>query len=180
MPVRRCTIQTVMVNALNMADRDSMGTIVSPFGVSCGFNVADLWICLRATPVRDYQPVAAVRLGMFSSDRISAPPFVRFLSLQQVPLLRDDQHGAELVRANLVKADPDAQLERAHQIESAPDEQTLLCALGGVQAVQRAVVAPLAIVLRRVGAQAGIAQFLPAQCPMHQEPKRRIIRPLPR
>jgi hypothetical protein len=42
------------------------------------------------------------------------------------------------------------------------------------------VVAPLAIVLRRVGAQAGIAQFLPAQCPMHQEPKRRIIRPLPR
>ena len=73
-PVRRCTIQTVMVNALNMADRDSMGTIVSPFGVSCGFNVADLWICLRATPVRDYQPVAAVRLGMFSSDRISASP----------------------------------------------------------------------------------------------------------
>ena len=69
--------------------------------------------------------------------------------------------------------------QRSHQIESAPDEQALLRALGGVQAVERAMVAPFAIVLRRVGAQAGIAQFLAAQRPMHQEPERRIIRPLP-
>jgi hypothetical protein len=41
------------------------------------------------------------------------------------------------------------------------------------------MIATLAIVLRRVGAQAGIAPFLSAQCPMHQEPERRIIRPLP-
>jgi hypothetical protein len=72
-----------------------------------------------------------------------------------------------------------AQFQCAHQIESAPDEQALLRALGGVQAVQRAMVAPLIIVVRRIGAQAGIAQFLAAQRPMHQEPERRIIRPLP-
>ena len=41
------------------------------------------------------------------------------------------------------------------------------------------MVAPFAIVLRRVGAQAGIAQFLAAQRPMHQESERWIIRPLP-
>ena len=93
--------------------------------------------------------------------------------------LGDDQHCAELIPANLVKADVDAQLERTHQIESTPDQQPLLRALSGVQPVQRAMVAPLGIVLRRVGAQAGIAQFLPAQRPMHQEPERRIIRPLP-
>ena len=103
----------------------------------------------------------------------------QLLSLQQVPLLRDDLHCAELIPANLVEPDSDAQLERAHQIESAPDEQSLLRALGGVQPVQRAMVAALAVFLRRVGAQAGIAQFLAAQRPMHQEAKRRIIRPLP-
>ena len=79
------------------------------------------------------------------------------------------QHCAELVGANLVKADLNPKFQRAHQVESAPDEQTLLCALGGVQSVQRAVVAPLIIVLRSFGAQAGIAQFLPAQGPMHQD-----------
>ena len=101
------------------------------------------------------------------------------LPLQQVPLLRDDQHGAELVRANFVNADVNSQFQCAHQVQSTPDEQSLLRALGGVQTVQRAMVAPLGIVVRRVGAQAGIAQFLAAQCPMHQESERRIIRPLP-
>ena len=71
------------------------------------------------------------------------------------------------------------QFQRAHQIEGAPDEQSLLRALGGVQPVQRAVVAALAVLLRRIGAQTGIAEFLPAQRPMHQESERRIIRPLP-
>ena len=73
----------------------------------------------------------------------------------------------------------DTQLERGHQIESAPDKQSLLRALGGVQPIQRAMLAPLAILLRRIGAQAGIAQFLPAQRPVHQESERRIIWPLP-
>jgi len=71
------------------------------------------------------------------------------------------------------------QFQRAHQVEGASDEQALLRALSGVQMVQRAVVAPFAIVLQRVGAQAGIAQVLPAQRPMHQEPEPRVIRPLP-
>jgi hypothetical protein len=103
----------------------------------------------------------------------------QLLALQQVPLVRDDQHCAELIRANLVKAEVNPKFQRAHQVKRAPDQQSLLRALGGVQAVQRAMVAPFAIVLRRVGAQAWIAQFLPAQRPMHQEPERRIVRPLP-
>ena len=54
------------------------------------------------------------------------------------------------------------EFQRSHQVESAPDEQPLLRALSGIQAVQGAMVAPFAIVVRRVGAEAGIAQFLPA------------------
>jgi hypothetical protein len=42
------------------------------------------------------------------------------------------------------------------------------------------MVAARAMLFWRVGAQAGIAELLPAQRPMHQEPERRIIRPLPR
>ncbi len=103
----------------------------------------------------------------------------RLFPFQQIPLLGDDQHRAELIRANLVKADVNPKFQGTHQVESAPDQQSLLRALRRIQAVQRAMVAPLAIVLWRVGAQAGIAQFLPAQRPMHQEPERRIIRPLP-
>jgi hypothetical protein len=114
-----------------------------------------------------------------SSLLLSAMVSRRLLSFQEVPLLGDDQHCAKLVPANLVKADVNPQFQRAHQVESAPDEQTLLRALSGVQPVQWAVVAPLAILLRCIGAQAGIAQFVPAQGPMHQEPERRIIRPLP-
>lgn len=70
------------------------------------------------------------------------------------------------------------QLERAHQIESAPDEQAVLRALGGVQPVQRAMVAALIIVLRRIGAQAGIAKSLPAQGPMNEEPQGGLLGPL--
>jgi hypothetical protein len=41
------------------------------------------------------------------------------------------------------------------------------------------VVAKMAVLLRRVRAQAGIAQFVAPQRLMHQEPEGRIIRPLP-
>jgi len=41
------------------------------------------------------------------------------------------------------------------------------------------MVAPLAILLRRIWAQAGIAQFVAPQRPMHQEPEGRVIGPLP-
>ena len=96
-----------------------------------------------------------------------------------VPLLRDDQHGAKFIPANLVESNMDGQLERAHQIQRATDQQPLLRTLSGVQPVQRAVVAPMYLHLRRVRAQARIAQFVAPQRPMHQEPKGWIIRPLP-
>ena len=73
-----------------------------------------------------------------------------------------------------------SQFQRAHQIQSAPDEQALLSALGGVQPVERAVVAPMPFLVRSVGAQARIAKFIAPQRPMHQEPKGRVIGPLPR
>lgn len=72
------------------------------------------------------------------------------------------------------------QFQRAHQIESAPDQQAFLRALGGVQPVERAVVATMAVLLRRVWTQAGVAQFIAPQRPMHQESEGRIIRTLPR
>jgi len=59
--------------------------------------------------------------------------------------------------SGVVKADVNPQFQRAHQIESAPDEQSLLRALGGVQPVERAMVAALAVFFRRIGTQAGIA-----------------------
>ena len=104
----------------------------------------------------------------------------QLFALQQIPLLRDDQHGAELVPAYFIKADVNGQFQRAHQIESAPDKQALLRALSGVQPVKRAVVATMAVLVRRVRAQAGIAQFVASQRPMHQESEGGIIRPLPR
>ena len=73
-----------------------------------------------------------------------------------------------------------SQFQRARQIESAPDEQALLSALGGVQPVERAVAAALAVLVWSVGTQARIAQFVAPQRPMHQEAEGRIIRPLPR
>ena len=72
------------------------------------------------------------------------------------------------------------QFQRAQQIQSAPDEQALLSALGSVQPVERAVAAPMPFLVRSVGAQARIAQFVAPQRPMHQEAEGRIIRPLPR
>jgi hypothetical protein len=104
----------------------------------------------------------------------------QLLALQQVPLLRDDQYCAELIPANLVNVNVNAQLQSSHQVQSPPDQQSLLRALTGVEAVKWAMLATLAIAFWRIGAQAGIAEFLLAQRPVHQEPERRIIRPLPR
>ena len=56
---------------------------------------------------------AGLTLREHSVIRLSLP-------LQQVPLLRDDQHCAGLILANVVKADLNGQFERAHPIESAP------------------------------------------------------------
>ena len=88
---------------------------------------------------------------------MSATVSWQLFPLQQIPLLSDDQHCAELIPANLVESDVDAQLECAHQVEGAPEHQPSLRGLGGVQPVQRAVVAALGVLFRRIGAQAGIA-----------------------
>ena len=124
--------------------------------------------------------VVALAFREIGSTTTVATPLRQLLALQQVPLLRDDQHCAELVPANLVESNMDGQLECAHQIERAPDKQALLRALRRIQPVERAVVATMAILVRRVRAQAGIAQFVAPQRPMHQESEGRIIRPLPR
>ena len=71
------------------------------------------------------------------------------------------------------------QFQRAHKIESAADQQAILGALSRIQPVERAAVATMAVLLRRVRAQAGIAQFAAPQPPMNQESEGRIIRPLP-
>ena len=94
--------------------------------------------------------------------------------LKQVPFFREDQQFAELMGASPVKADVSPEFQCAHQVECAPDDQVVLSALGSIQQVQRA-----AILLRRIGADADIAQFFTTERPTHQEPKRLIIRPLP-
>ena len=109
-----------------------------------------------------------------------ASRFPQLLSLQQVPFLGDDQHGAEFIPANLVKADVNSQFQCAHQVERATEHQPLLRSLRGVQPVERLVAAPMPFLVRSVGAQARIAQFVAPQRPMHQEPEGRIIGPLPR
>src|ERR1700687_2545310 len=50
-----------------------------------------------------------------SSLLLSAMVSGQLLVLQHVALLRDDQHGAKLIPANLVKADMHRQFQRAHQ-----------------------------------------------------------------
>jgi hypothetical protein len=79
------------------------------------------------------------------------------------------QNCAELVRANLVKADMDGQLEGAHQIESAPDKQAFLRALGRRPACRAGSGRTDCLLFWRVRAQAGIAQFVAPQRPMLQE-----------
>ena len=80
----------------------------------------------------------------------------RPLAIQLVPLVVEDQHGVELVCPDVVQADVDSQVQCRAQIESAPDEQTSLGGLRGVELVLGAVVATAAI--GRVRAQAGFAQ----------------------
>ena len=48
----------------------------------------------------------------------------QLLALRHITLLRDDKHCAELVPANVIKAEVNGQFQRAHQIESTPDEMS--------------------------------------------------------
>jgi hypothetical protein len=98
-------------------------------------------------------------------------------ALQKVPLLGNDQHCLKLIGFDLLKGDPDADLQHSHEVQRAPDQEAFLRRLGGVELVQEAVVAPVLLV-RSVRAETGIAQLLAAQGPMHKEAEKRIIRPL--
>ncbi|MCC6394795.1 MAG: hypothetical protein IT167_29650 [Bryobacterales bacterium] len=62
-----------------------------------------------------------------------------------VPFLFEDEHGEELISPDLFEADPDTELQSCPEIDGAADEQAGLGGLGGIQAVQRAVVAPAAV-----------------------------------
>ena len=94
---------------------------------------------------------------------------VEAFAFQLVPFVFQDQHGVEFVGPDIVKANVDAEVERGAQIESAPDQQSGLGGLRGVQFVQRAVLAAAAI--GRIRTQAGIAQFLPPERPVDEVAK---------
>ena len=100
------------------------------------------------------------------------------IPLQPIPLLGNDQHCLKFIGFDLIEGDPDAELERGHQIQRATDQQPFLGGLRSLKAVQWAVVTA-ALPVRSIGTEPWIAQFLAPQRPMHQESKRRIIRPLP-
>jgi len=99
------------------------------------------------------------------------------LAIQLVPLVVQNQHRVELICPDIVQADVDSQVQCCAQIESAPDEQTGLGGLRGIELVLGAVVAPAAI--RRVRAQARIAQFIAPECPMDEITQGGPFRPLP-
>ena len=98
--------------------------------------------------------------------------------IQPLPLLFEDQHGVELVGADLIERDFHAQLQRSPEIERAADQQSGFARLRRVELLERAVVAA-ATVLRRVRTQPWIAQLLAPQSPVDQEAEGRPLRPLP-
>jgi hypothetical protein len=99
------------------------------------------------------------------------------LAIQLVPLVVEDQHGVELICPDVVQGDVDSQVQCRAQIESAPDEQTGLGGLRGIELVLGAVVAPATI--RRIRAQAGLAKFIAPERPVNEIPQGGLLRPLP-
>ena len=78
-----------------------------------------------------------------------------------LPLLFEGQHRVELIRADVVKAEVDAQLECGPEVQSTPDEETGLRRLRPVESVEWTVVTP-ATVVGRIGTQPRVAEFIPA------------------
>jgi len=91
---------------------------------------------------------------------------VHLLAVQRVAFLFEHHKRPELVGPDLVKANPDAQLQRRPKVERAPQQQSRFGGLCGIQLVERAVVAAAAIV-RSVRAETGVTEFLPAERPMN-------------
>jgi len=84
---------------------------------------------------------------------------VHLLAVQSVAFLFERNQRPELVRRDLIEADPDPQLQRRPKVERAAQQQSRLGGLRGIQFVQRAVVTAATIV-GSVGTEAGVAEFL--------------------
>jgi hypothetical protein len=102
---------------------------------------------------------------------------VRPLAVQLVPFFVQDHHCVELVGPDIVQPDVDSQVQCRAKVQSAPDEQSGFGSLRCVELVLGAVVATAT--LRRIRAQAGIAQIVAPQCPMNEIPQGGLLRPLP-
>ena len=100
----------------------------------------------------------------------------QLLAVQLFAFVFEDQHRVELIRANVIKAEVDAQLQRRPQIQSAPVEEAGLRRLRPVELIERTVVAPFTVV-GRVGAQLRVAEFVPAQGPVNQESQGGLLGP---
>ena len=100
-------------------------------------------------------------------------------ALDLCALLFNDQHCLPLICPDLIQPNPHTQLQRGPEIDGAADEQPRFRGFRRIEFVQRAMIAPPALV-GSIGAQAGIAQFLAAQGPMYEEAERWLLRPLPR
>jgi len=99
-------------------------------------------------------------------------------ALESISLLLDEQHGVELVRGYLIEADSNAQLECGAKIECPADQLARFGELRCVEPVEGTVVAA-ATVIRGIRTQTRIAQFLPPQGPVNQEPEGGLLGPLP-
>ena len=93
---------------------------------------------------------------------------IQLLAVQLFAFVFEDQHRVELIRADVIEAEMDAQLQRRAEIQSAPNEEAGFRRLRPIQLVERTVVAPVTVV-GRVGTQLRVAEFIPAQGPMNEE-----------
>jgi hypothetical protein len=60
--------------------------------------------------------------------------------------LRQDQDRVEFIRPDLLRADLDSEMKRRPEVEGVADQQSSLRSLRSIQFVQRAAVAPGAVV----------------------------------
>jgi len=112
-----------------------------------------------------------------SSSLLSAMA-VHLFAVQRVAFFFEHHQRSELIGPDLIEFDPDTQLQRSPKVERAPQQQTRLGGLSGVQLVERAVAASAAIV-GSVWAEAGVAELLAAQGPVNEKTQGWFFRPLP-
>lgn len=98
--------------------------------------------------------------------------------VQRVAFLFHHQERVEFIRPNLVETNLDAELQRSAQVECAADQEAGFARLRGLEFVERAMVAAVAV-LRCVRTQPWIAEFLAPQGPVDQEAEGGPLRPLP-